>query len=54
IGNCWNRAKCVLRKYNGVGRKSCLLFLKECGFRFDFGTPSGQLEMLRQWCGVWG
>ncbi|PSJ81118.1 IS1595 family transposase [Neisseria iguanae] len=54
IGNCWNRAKCVLRKYNGVGRKPFPLFLKECRFRFDFGTPSGQLEMLREWCGVWG
>ena len=34
------RQKCVLRKYNGVDRKSFPLFLKECEFRFNFGTPS--------------
>ena len=30
IGNFWNRAKLVLRKYNGIDRKSFPLFLKEC------------------------
>ncbi|PSJ80798.1 IS1595 family transposase [Neisseria iguanae] len=54
IENFWNQAKRILRKYNGIDRKSFPLFLKECGFRFDFGVPSGQLEMLRKWCGVWG
>ncbi|MDU1346970.1 MAG: IS1595 family transposase, partial [Eikenella corrodens] len=32
--------KRVLRKYNGIDRKSFPLFLKECEFRFNFGTPS--------------
>ncbi|PLA50418.1 IS1595 family transposase, partial [Neisseria perflava] len=26
------------------------LFLKECEFRFNFGTPSRQLKILREWC----
>ena len=43
IENFWNQAKRVLRKYNGIDRKSFPLFLKECEFRFNFGTPSRQL-----------
>ena len=52
IGNFWNQAKRVLRKYNGTDRKSFPLFLKECEFRFNFGTPSQQLKILRDWCGI--
>ena len=52
IGNFWNQAKRALRKYNGIDRKSFLLFLKECEFRFNFGTPSRQLKILRDWCGI--
>ena len=52
IGNFWNQAKCVLRKYNSIGRKSFPLFLKECEFRFNFGTPSRQLKILQKWCGI--
>ena len=48
----WNQAKLVLRKYNGINRKSFPLFLKECEFRFNFGTPSQQLKTLRDWCGI--
>ena len=40
-------AKRILRKYNGIDRKSFPLFLKECEFRFNFGTPSRQLQTLR-------
>ena len=50
--NFWNQAKRVLRKYNGIDRKSFPLFLKECEFRFNFGTPSQQLKILREWCGI--
>ncbi|WP_209304447.1 MULTISPECIES: IS1595 family transposase, partial [unclassified Neisseria] len=32
IENFWNQAKRVLRKYNGIDRKSFPLFLKECEF----------------------
>ena len=52
IENFWNQAKRVLRKYNGIDRKSFPLFLKECEFRFNFGTPSQQLKILRDWCQI--
>ena len=52
IENFWNQAKRVLRKYNGIDRKSFPLFLKECEFRFNFGTPSRQLKILRDWCEI--
>ncbi|EMT3276747.1 TPA: IS1595 family transposase, partial [Neisseria gonorrhoeae] len=26
--------------------------LRECEFRFNFGTPSRQLKILRGWCGI--
>ena len=52
IENFWNQAKRVLRKYNGIDRKSFPVFLKECEFRFNFGTPKQQLKILRLWCEV--
>jgi len=33
IENFWNLAKRVLRKYNGIDKRSFPLFLKECAFR---------------------
>ena len=50
IENFWNQAKRVLRKYNGVPKKNFSLFLKECEFRFNFGTPQNQLKTLTKWC----
>ncbi|MGC6297511.1 IS1595 family transposase, partial [Pasteurella multocida] len=26
--------------------------LKECEFRFNFGTPKEQLKTLRKWCDI--
>ena len=52
IENFWNQAKRVLRKYNGIDKKSFPLFLKECEFRFNYGTPKNQLKTLRLWCGI--
>ncbi|EMS5726860.1 IS1595 family transposase, partial [Neisseria gonorrhoeae] len=26
--------------------------LRECEFRLNFGTPSRQLKILRDWCGI--
>ncbi|HDL1760491.1 TPA: IS1595 family transposase, partial [Mannheimia haemolytica] len=26
--------------------------LKECEFRFNFGTPKEQLKTLRKWCEI--
>ena len=50
IENFWNQAKRVLRKYNGIPRKNFHLFLKECQFRFNYGSPKNQLIILKQWC----
>ncbi|MDG6364560.1 IS1595 family transposase, partial [Glaesserella parasuis] len=50
IENFWSQAKRILRKYNGIDRKSFPLFLKEYEFRFNFGIPKEQLKTLRKWC----
>jgi transposase len=52
IENFWNQAKRVLRKYNGIPKQSFPLFLKECEFRFNYGTPKQQLKTLRFWCQI--
>lgn len=52
IENFWNQAKRTLRRYNGIDRNSFPFFLKECEFRFNYGTPSQQLKILRTWCSV--
>jgi transposase len=49
IENFWNQAKRHLRKYNGITKEHFPLFLKECEFRFNFGSPSEQLSMLKKW-----
>ena len=52
IENFWNQAKRALRKYNGIDKKYLYLFLKECEFRFNYGTPKNQLKILRKWCSI--
>lgn len=52
IENFWNQAKRVLRKYNGIPRKHFFLFLKECEFRFNYGSPRQQLACLRKWANL--
>lgn len=49
IENFWNQAKRQLRKYNGIPKEHFYLFLKECEFRFNFGSPTEQLEALKKW-----
>ncbi|MDR1304376.1 MAG: IS1595 family transposase, partial [Verrucomicrobiales bacterium] len=49
IENFWNQSKRVLRKYNGIPKKHFFLFLKECEFRFNYGTPKQQLALLKGW-----
>jgi len=49
IENFWNQSKRILRKYNGIPRKHFLLFLKECEFRFNYGSPRQQFKALRLW-----
>ncbi|MFK5155081.1 IS1595 family transposase [Glaesserella parasuis] len=48
IENFWSQSKRILRKYNGIDRKSFPLFLKEYEFRFNFGIPKEQLKTLRK------
>ena len=50
IENFWNQAKRVLRKYNGIPKHHFNLFLKECEFRFNYGSPKEQLQILKKWC----
>ena len=50
IENFWNQAKRVLRKYNGIPKQHFHLFIKECEFRFNYGTPKQQLTILNKWC----
>lgn len=52
IENFWNQSKRVLRKYNGIPRKQFHLFLKECEFRFNYGSPKEQLNQLKSWCNI--
>lgn len=52
IENFWNQSKRVLRKYNGIPKKHFYLFLKECEFRFNYGSPIQQLLQLRTWAKI--
>jgi len=50
IENFWNQSKRVLRKYNGIPKHNFHLFIKECEFRFNHGSPKDQIKMLTKWC----
>ena len=47
IENFWNQAKRHLRKYNGVPKIHFHLFLKECEWRFNMGSPKQLLKDLK-------
>lgn len=49
IENFWSQAKRHLRRYNGIPRHHFHLFLKECEWRFNYGTPSQLLKTLKTW-----
>jgi len=49
IENFWNQAKRHLRKYNGIPKNNFQLFLKECEFRFNYGSPKQLMDTLTQW-----
>lgn len=49
IENFWSQSKRHLRKYNGIPKENFPLFLKECEFRFNGGSPLQQLKLLRKW-----
>ena len=57
IENFWNQAKRILRRYNGIKKENFHLFIKDekhcfARFRFNYGTPSNQLKILRKWCEI--
>jgi len=47
IENFWNQAKRHLRKYNGIPKQNFPLFLKECEWRFNGGSPKQLLDDLK-------
>jgi transposase len=48
IENVWNQAKRHLRKFNGVPKKQCNLFLKESEWRLDMGAQAEILDDLKK------
>jgi len=48
IENFWNQAKRHMRKYNGVPRQNFNLFLKECEWRFNMGSPNELVKDLKK------
>ena len=53
IENFWNQAKRHLRKFNGVPKNKFNLFLKECEFRFNYGSPKQLLTTLKKWIKIY-
>ncbi len=49
IENFWSQAKRHLRKYNGIPKANFNLFLKECEWRFNDGSPTQLLKQLKRW-----
>jgi len=49
IENFWNQAKRHLRRYNGIPKANFHLFLKECEWRFNNGSPAQLLKQLKSW-----
>src|SRR5215470_17493035 len=49
IKNFWNLVKRYLRRYNGVPRRHFHLFLRECEWRFNYGSPEELLSILKLW-----
>ncbi|MFN5173556.1 MAG: IS1595 family transposase, partial [Holosporaceae bacterium] len=44
----WNQAKRHMRKFNGIPQQHFNLFLKECEWRFNIGSPKEQLKDLKK------
>jgi transposase len=47
IENFWNQAKRHMRKFNGIPKQHFNLFLKECEWRFNMGSPKQLLDDLK-------
>lgn len=48
IENFWNQAKRHMRKFNGIPKEHFNLFLKECEWRFNMGSPADLLKDLKK------
>jgi transposase len=51
IENFWNQARRHLRKYNGIPSHHLHLYLKECEWRFNYGSAGQLLKTLEHWLG---
>ncbi|MBI3526792.1 MAG: IS1595 family transposase [Betaproteobacteria bacterium] len=49
IENFWNQARRHLRKYNGIPSHHLHLYLKECEWRFNYGSAGQLLKTLEHW-----
>ena len=49
IESFWSQAKRYLHRYNGIPRRHFHLFLKECEWRFNYGSPAQLLKTLKAW-----
>ena len=49
IESFWSQAKRHLHRYNGIPRRHFHLFLKECEWRFNYGSPAQLLKVLKAW-----
>ena len=48
IENFWSQAKRHMRKFNGIPRQHFNLFLKECEWRFNIGSPKHLVADLKK------
>lgn len=49
VENFWNQTKRHMRRYKGIPRRHFHLFLKECEWRFNYGSPKQLLTNLKYW-----
>lgn len=49
IENFWGQAKRQLHRYGGISRLNFHLFLKECEWRFNHGSPGSRMKTLKHW-----
>jgi transposase len=49
IENYWSQTERHLRRYNGIPTHRFALFLKECEWRFNYGSPNQLLATLTEW-----
>ena len=47
--NFWNQARRHLRKYNGIPGHHLHLYLRECEWRFNYGSPRELRTTLTRW-----